>query len=180
MTSMRLSRNLSAIVALALSFVPVVAQQSQSGLPGGASALTETHGDWMIRCHMLSEKQNTQRVCWMVQTQANAQGQQVISVELKSAAEALEGTLVLPFGLAVTKPATFAVDEGSEIPAVFTTCIPAGCLVPVLFKGDMLAAVKAGKVLKIAAPTVDGQVLSLPIPLRGFSAAVARMDELTR
>ncbi len=88
-------------------------------LPGGASSLTETHGDWMIHCQVVAEAEASRRACVMAQRQTNAQGQQVLAIELLPSTEGLEGALVLPFGLAVRQAVSLTIEESEPIMAAF-------------------------------------------------------------
>lgn len=182
------SLNLIAASALvALVFVtglstPLAAQEAAapSLLPGGASSLTETHGDWTVSCQVITQDDVSERICVMGQRQTNAQGQQVLAIELLPSPDGLEGALVLPFGLAVTQPVLLAMDEGESITAAFSTCVPAGCVVPVEAASDTLAAMRAGSVMTVSASTVGGQSLELPVSLTGLAAATNRITELTQ
>ncbi|MCE8020458.1 invasion associated locus B family protein [Halomonas sp. MCCC 1A11036] len=181
-----ITRQTSALVALGIAGVlfplssPLMAQESAmpSLLPGGASSLTETHGDWTIRCQVVTQEEASERICAMSQRQANAQGQQVLAIELLPSPEGLEGAIVLPFGLAVTQPVALTIDEGEPINASFSTCLPAGCVVPIDASSDTLAAMRAGNQLVVSASNVNGQPLELPVSLMGFSAATNRIEAL--
>ncbi|WP_051228653.1 invasion associated locus B family protein [Pleomorphomonas oryzae] len=173
------------LVLLALFATPIKAQQTQGpqqgALPGGASSLSETHEDWTVRCQMASQKDAAKPVCAVVQTQVTPQGQQVISVELRVSPQGLKGALIMPFGLAINRPVSLSIDEeGQPVPESFTTCIPAGCVVPIEIDRGMLSAMRGGAVMKVSAFTVDDQKLSLPVSLKGFSAAADRISELVR
>ena len=70
-----------------------VAGQGGQGLPGGASSLQETHGDWRVAC----AQQNGKKVCAFSQQQTDKDTRQlVLAVELNApAADRAEGTLIL-------------------------------------------------------------------------------------
>ena len=73
------------------------ANQAGQGLPGGASSLQETYGDWRVAC----AQQNGKKICALSQRQTDKDSRQlVLAVELSApAADKAEGTLILPFGL---------------------------------------------------------------------------------
>ena len=173
---------LAALVIAAGLSTPLMAQEAAtpSLLPGGASSLTETHGDWTISCQVVAPDEASERVCVMGQRQTNAQGQQVLAIELLPSPDGLEGALVLPFGLAVIQPVTLTIDEGEPITASFSTCIPAGCVVPIEAGSDTLAAMRAGSVMTVAAFTAEGQTLELPVSLTGLAAATNRIEALVQ
>ncbi|MEO9340326.1 invasion associated locus B family protein [Mesorhizobium sp. SB112] len=142
--------------------------------------MTETHGDWTIRCQVVTQNETLERVCVMGQRQTNAQGQQVLAIELLPSPDGLEGALVLPFGLAVTQSVSLTIDEGEPITASFSTCVPAGCAVPIEAGSDTLAAMRAGSRLLVSAPNLNGQNLELTVSLTGLAAAIDRIIELTQ
>ncbi len=96
-------------------------------LPGGASQLQEIHGDWRVAC----VQQNSQRICSLIQQQADKDnGQLVVGVELRAMpGGTAEGTMVLPFGLAVGQPVALFLDDVPAMTLPFRTCLPVGCIV---------------------------------------------------
>lgn len=150
------------------------------GLPGGATSLNETHGDWTVAC--TTPEGNVR--CAVSQVQINNQNRQrVLSVELAAAesGNAANGTLVMPFGLALDQGVVLSIDEGELMPPLrFSTCLPAGCVVPLTFSADAVAAMRAGTALKAkAAANGSGQDVNFSISLSGFTSALTRAAELT-
>ena len=159
---------------------PAVPAPLEQTLPGGATQLQETHGDWRVIC----AQQNGQKVCGLSQQQTdNNTRQLVLGIELKAATgpDKAEGTMVLPFGLAVTKPVTLQVDEAGPVQTLpFRTCIPTGCLVPLTFDASTLASLRKGTTLTVKAIGDGGQEAALKISLKGFSSAFDRAAALTK
>lgn len=148
-----------------------------AGLPGGASSLDETHGDWVVHC----ELQSTDAVsCAMRQQQVDkSSGQRVLAIELHPSAGALVGTLVMPFGLALEAGVALNVDDKPPLPTVrYRTCLPGGCVVDVKLGQDMLAAFRNGSVLHVAATADGGKPAAFTISLKGFSGAQDRATQL--
>ncbi len=162
------------VFALALLAGGAVAQ----GLPGGATSLNETYGDWMVAC----VTQDKMGRCAMTQTQVGENRQRVLAVELSAAEGGNEanGVLVLPFGLRLDAGARLAIDGNApRDPLRFSTCLPAGCLVPLAFDAATVTALKAGKALGVTVTANDsGQGLAFSISLTGFSPALARLADL--
>ena len=147
-------------------------------LPGGASALSETHGDWTVNCQIVG----TGKACSLSHQQFNKQNsQRLLAIELstRTAADAT-GTLALPFGLALAKGINLEIDDKKlEGTLQFSTCQVVGCLVPVAFDAKITPLLKAATTLKINAVAADtGQPVSFSISLAGFSGALARTAEL--
>ena len=164
-------------LALALAGAgPALAQ----GLPGGASSLNETHGDWTVVCTTAQEAVR----CAIAQNQVSGENRQrVLAVELQAAegGSAATGTLVLPFGLRLDDGVRLALDEAEPFQTLrFSTCMPAGCLVPLSFDADTVSALRAGTALRIAATASDnGQEVALSVSLSGFTSALARLAALS-
>jgi invasion protein IalB len=146
-----------------------------AGLPGGATSLSETHGDWTVACRVLDRKGKSGRVCSMTQQQTNRKGQRALAIELRPEGDGATGVVVLPFGVAVTKGMRIAVDGtelGSNRP--FSTCLQIGCLAPlILGKGD-LGKLQAGKKLAVTAAAMGGRTFAIPASLKGFTSALKR------
>jgi invasion protein IalB len=154
------------------------ATASAQTLPGGATHIQETHGDWRVTCAQHSAR----RVCAFSQQQTAADtGQLVVGVELRIVStDAVEGTLVLPFGLAVNRPVTVKVDEGAVTPLPFRTCLPIGCLVTLSFPPETVAALRKGGTLVVQASADTTQVMPFRISLNGFGSALDRTAALSK
>ncbi|MFC5384645.1 invasion associated locus B family protein [Aquamicrobium segne] len=156
-----------------------VSTAAAQGLPGGATTLSETHGDWTVAC---TTPDGTVR-CAASQVQINSQNRQrVLSVELTATegGSATSGTLVMPFGLALDQGVVLSIDEGDFLPPLrFSTCLPAGCLVPLAFDAASVTALRAGTAVSVTVIANDsGQELSFSVSLSGFSSALNRLTEL--
>src|SRR5688572_15815651 len=101
MTSFR-SRLVALLAAAVLAAPALAAVQAGRGqpqpaqtLPGGATQLQETHGEWRVTCAQPSG----QKVCTLSQQLADQNSRQmVLGIELKTAtADKADGTLVMPF-----------------------------------------------------------------------------------
>lgn len=173
-------RTASAIVmllaSLGLSTVPTRAQEPPS-LPGGASSIQETFGDWRVVCQIVRDMKQ----CSMSQQQVRQDGQRVVAIELQPGPDqALAGTLVLPFGLLLDAGVTLRVDELPALPPLsFHTCLPVGCVARVTFEGDVIQALRGGATLHLQARTADTeQDFLIQISLNGFPAAADRLADL--
>ena len=160
-------------------FIGSVGTAAAQGLPGGASTLNETYGDWAVAC---TTPQGNVR-CAVSQVQINSQNRQrVLSVELMATdgGTAARGTLVLPFGLALEKGVVLSIDESEPLASLrFSTCLPAGCLVPLTFNADLVTAMRVGTVLKARATANDReQEINFSISLSGFTSTLTRAAEL--
>ncbi|WP_160300124.1 invasion associated locus B family protein [Devosia limi] len=171
---------LFAAASLALSGAAHGQEAPASTLPGGASLVTETHGDWTVTCTTpASGKQ-----CAFSQALADSQsGQRVLMLELTPPQDGtLAGMLVGPFGLNFANGLALAVDgEGLGAPLPFLTCIPTGCLVPLSFDSAQLDQLKAGATLTATGIGADTQQpVPISVSLTGFTRALERTAELAQ
>lgn len=159
---------------------PRIEAQAPSALPNGATSLNETYQDWAVIC-AAGEKG---RLCVLSQQQRKTDTNQlVLAVEFNSVtANEIRGTLVLPFGLKLADGVTLQVDDGPVSPALpFSTCLPAGCILPVVFDAGIVKALRAGTTLKLVAKAHDsGQNVLLGVSLKGFAAAQDRAVALAK
>jgi invasion protein IalB len=142
-------------------------------LPGGASSLNETHTDWSVNCAV----RDNRKACVFFQGQTNSSNQRVLLLELTaSAPDKVTGSLVLPFGLALDQGVKLlAEDTAPSAPLQFKTCLPAGCVVPIDFGADTVAALRKSGSLNVQAAAADGGgEIAFTISLKGFSAALDR------
>lgn len=170
---------LIAMMALAALVAPVSAQEV--GLPGGASTLNETHGDWFVTCAVQTQADGSKiKLCAFSQQQVAGQSRQrALAIELRPEGDSVKGALVLPFGLALQKGVTYQLDEGA-VGAVqtFRTCLPAGCLIDIAFDARTVESLKVGDVLKVKATADGGQEMTFSVSLTGFSSAYDRIVAL--
>jgi invasion protein IalB len=162
---------------VALGSVVAVAQDTVA-LPGGATALNETHGDWIVHCEVVQQ----QIGCALQQEQADGNSKQrILLVELAPQEGALRGTLVLPFGLALERGVTLQIEGAAPMPGLrFRTCLPAGCLVDVSFDAPTVAAMAQASALKVNTIADNGAEAPFSISLKGFSSALDRTITLAK
>ncbi|WP_180901842.1 invasion associated locus B family protein [Martelella soudanensis] len=149
-----------------------------SALPEGASSINETYQDWRVTC---ISNEGVDR-CAMIHNQvAKDSGQRVMTVELSlTADDKIQGVVIMPFGLALAQGVTLTIDAATEGKTFgFSTCLPQGCLAPVVFDAAMAEQLKNGTALNIIAQPIDGnEKFSITASLRGFTAAYKRLTEL--
>jgi len=166
---------LAVMVGMALE---VNAVESASSLPGGASSLSETYKDWRVACI----QQGTAKRCAMSQIQTQQNNQRILAIELNALnGNAVSGTLVLPFGLALESGAMLQIDDKPAMqPLRFRTCLPDGCLLPVTFDAATLVTLRSGTALKVKAAADGGAAALFSISLQGFATALDRVGALAR
>lgn len=165
-----------------LASTSVFAQGVTAPLPGGASSLRETHGDWIVNCIVPKDR----KICTISQQLAQqAQGggsQRVLSIELSPNGKSVDGALVLPFGLLLARGAALQVDDGKVQPATaIRTCVPGGCIAPLSVDGALVASMRKAKELKLNLVASDTEKpLVLALSLKGFGDALDRATSLLK
>lgn len=151
---------------------------SEHILPGGASSLNETYQDWRLLCRQTDAGSR----CIISQQEFDGKTrQQIVSVELTPSAGQMSGVVVLPFGAALNKGSSIEVDGqvvGKNLN--FSTCVPAGCLVPVSFDKAQFTTLQNGKKIEVKFSSVAGQQITLPISNKGLDKAAERIIALSR
>lgn len=170
-------RSAFATILLLAGTISGLAQQSPS-LPGGASSLQETYEDWRVMC---AQQNALPPVCSTSQTQVQKNGQRVLSIDLAGSNGSAKGNLILPFGLLLEAGVSLQANDepmGEALP--FKTCLPAGCIVPVVLDSKLIGAMSKGGALKIQAKAYGKeQAVNFQISLKGFSNALDRANKLS-
>ncbi|MCR4264881.1 invasion associated locus B family protein [Nitratireductor sp. ZSWI3] len=168
-------------VAVAAIFFAATAAlaQAETQSSDAPSSLSETYDDWTVACVGQGEK----RRCAFTQRQIQKDGQRVLAIELTPSDDGgLRGSLVLPFGLDLKKGATFSIDDlPPGKPSHFQTCLPVGCILPLIFTEETTKALRASERLKIGTYASDAQKeVPFSVSLKGFAAALDRTIVLTQ
>ncbi|MGE7416125.1 invasion associated locus B family protein [Methylobacterium tarhaniae] len=145
--------------------------------PNGASAVSEVYGDWTISC----TRENDTRQCQLSQAQGVAQtGQRRFSIELNAPQDGRSnGLMLMPLGLSIEPGVTFKLDDATlGKGAPYTSCVQAGCIVPISFPTVATDAMKTAVNLRVTGTKPNGEAETITVPLAGFAAALARMSQL--
>ncbi len=147
--------------------------------PNGASSIVETFGDWTVDCRATEGR----KVCLLAQSQGDTRsGQRVFAIELRAPREGRsDGTILMPFGLKLENGAILKLDDKDLGQGVrFSTCVPAGCLLPVSFPKVATDAMTSATRLTVAALSLSsGEAVTFNVTLTGFPAALARAAQLS-
>lgn len=76
-------------------------------------SVSEKYGDWQVICRIARTAERSVQLCSITQQKDSAKGQRMLVTELRPNREGVDGILVLPFGVAVTKPISLQVDKRS-------------------------------------------------------------------
>ena len=145
-----------------------------SAWPNGASALSETYGNWTVNCSRDGDTTD----CLVIQSQGDQRsGKRLFSIELHPPADGVsEGLILMPFGLQIEPGVTFKLDdEALGKGAPFSYCIADGCLVPISLPTLATDRMKTAQNLIVSATRKNAtEPATVTLPLGGFAAAFAR------
>ncbi len=79
--------------------------------------------------------------------------------------------VTVPLGMALAKGSRVLIDQNQPMTAPFAFCVPAGCMADYAITPETVNNLKKGKSLYIQAIKVDGQPLTVPLPLADFAKA---------
>jgi invasion protein IalB len=146
------------------------AADEQPAAPAAAPAAPPP--GWAVRCASASREAPLE--CAMEQTAVLSKtGQTVVSVNIRvpSDTHAPEILVQLPLGFALSGGARFQVDDGKATEMELRTCENRGCYASTPIAPDVLAALKAGKQMKVSFQTLNKETISIPLPLTDFATA---------
>jgi invasion protein IalB len=79
--------------------------------------------------------------------------------------------ITVPLGMALANGTRVLIDQNQPLTAPFAFCVPAGCMADYDITPETVANLKKAKGLYIQAIKVDGQPLTVPLPLGDFAKA---------
>jgi invasion protein IalB len=155
---------------------PRTAQSAPAPAPAAAEpaapAAAAAPPGWAVRCASASREAPLE--CAMEQTAVLSKtGQTVVSVNIRvpSDTHAPEILVQLPLGFSLSGGARFQVDDGKATEMELRTCENRGCYASTPLAPDVLAALKAGKQMKVSFQTLNKETISIPLPLTDFATA---------
>lgn len=134
--------------------------------------------DWAVVCPKPDNKEASGCEA-ILRVTASETGQQVLRVSVLRIPESEHplGVFVLPLGFLLQQGVLLSVDEKEIGRLPVQRCEPAGCLAPLIINDDLQSFFKAGKSAELKLFNAQGQTVSLPMSLSGFTAALAALDK---
>ena len=129
--------------------------------PGWASRCTSSGRDAPLECAI-------EETAVLTKT-----GQLIVLVNIRVTADtrAPVALVQLPLGLNLPGGAKFQVDDGKAVDLPIQTCENRGCYANLPIPQDLLAALRAGKQLKVSFQNLGKETITIPMPLSDFAAA---------
>lgn len=138
----------------------------------------ESFKAWSIVCPD-GEGSNCQLRQELIQTNT---GKLVSAVVIDKTKDGLAtATFITPFGLLLPAGLRFSVDNGASLKAMFSTCLPQGCLASATLSPATLYSFKAGNRLDLDAEAIKPhQPVKIEFSLLGFSAAWKKLAGINK
>jgi invasion protein IalB len=135
--------------------------------------------DWVTRCERAAGDDGREQ-CFIVQNLVLKEGNQrvmLIAVAFPPDEPDPVAVLTLPLGISLPPGVRLRIDGGEEHLFAVDRCIASGCKVGFVLSGELLGAFKRG--LQAVVTIHDGgrQPITLPVSLRGFTAALRSLSE---
>lgn len=150
---------------------PRTAQTTTPAAPDAEAAAPPTAG-WTTRCGSASRTAPLE--CAMEQSGVLTKtGQLVVLVNVRVPSDTHVPVMLvqLPLGLDLANGAKLQVDDGKTSDLQLQTCENRGCFASTQIAPDLLAALRAGKQLKLSFQNLSKESITIPLPLTDFAAA---------
>ncbi len=148
-------------------------------LAAGSAAAQNPHGksfgDWRIRCNSATGAPSQ---CQMLQ---NVVVKETGRPVLQSVVGYIDGStnpvgvLVLPLGIYLPPGLTLQIDKGQIYEMAIEICGKKGCRVRFSIDSTLLGTLKGGSVAEISFHTGTQKPLTVPLSLKGFTAALGEL-----
>lgn len=164
-----------AIIGISMT-LGVGTSYAQTNTSDGPKIVT---GVWTVNCSPVGEDQKL--ICEASRTIALQQtGESLLTVfvspwQQDGATEPFLMRLQLPHGLDLPKGVQIKVDEGSAGTATFQTTTPTNVFARLGLSDGLIGSLKKGKIMSVSFSGINGNQISIPVPLNGFTAVFAKL-----
>jgi invasion protein IalB len=128
---------------------------------------------WRVECTGNGKILDCRAVQQLFQRIPNQGDRLLVAVLVRRPADAktAQMTIQLPLGLNLTEAVQIKVDGGAPERQPIQTCTNIGCFVSMAVNDKLIAAMRAGKELKIIVQDPSKKPVEMPLPLLGFGLA---------
>lgn len=171
---------LSGAMLLAASCPIALAQDAGNASQTPASTAQLVSGGWTLGCR--SERRSKQLLCEASQTIAVAKTREtllsvfVTPVQNEEETQSFVLRFQLPHGLNLPAGVHFQIDEQAAQSPVIQTSNQAGLFARSELTEALLTALKKGATMTVSFSALNGNTLSVPVTLSGFSAVFAKLQ----
>jgi len=172
------------LILSAFAAAPAIAQApaaapAQTQTDPNAPALSEPYQDWTLRCFNVASP----APCDILQVAVNRQSQQRMlsaTIAYIPARSAFAMQIAVPLGVTLSKGLTLNAGDHTLKNVHFARCARDGCYIEIVVDEPTIQALgKAGQSTTIVIyPYNQNKEFKLPLSLKGFDAAIARLKVL--
>jgi invasion protein IalB len=152
----------------------VPARQAAPAATAAPQDTTKATPGWSVHCGDAGQG----LVCKAVQSVALAKTRRLLaSVTVTKPAADKNGTILLRLPLGIFNPAgvIVSIDDGKPEALKIQTCDAKGCYAGGPIAPEKLAAMRKGATLKLVFQNLRKKAITVPVPLKGFEAAYAKL-----
>jgi invasion protein IalB len=156
------------------------AEQPAAGQPQAGQAVRlnlQPGAGWSSKCASPSRQAAVE--CSLEQTVVvTSSGQLLASVVLRVAADTRQPVMLIqvPVGLYLPAGVTLQIDDGKPLPLALQTCDLKGCYTGMPVAAETIAAMKSGKLFKIAVQNMARENINIPLALDNFADAYQKIQ----
>lgn len=175
-----------AVSAVLFAFGTMDAQDGHAAAPEKpAESKVEAASAWAVRCHepKPAEKEAQKnsaasKQCEVFQRQdVKKTGQRVIEMAIGYPPERKDarGVFILPTGILLQDGVTLKIDDNDPLKFQVRYCVPNGCMAYVTMSNAILETMSKGNTAFVGITQINGAKVSIPMPLKGFNDALAKI-----
>jgi invasion protein IalB len=168
------------VLVTGAAIAPALAQAKKDNKPATTTDGKPAQSAWVKVCEQatfkVNDKEEKKGVCLSHHERLDANTGMVL---VSAAIREIEGQpkpaliIMLPLGMAIGPGIQAKIDNDADIIKFpFTLCHPAGCTGEMEASPELIAKLKGGKELMVAAINVSGAPIGFPVPLTGFGPAL--------
>jgi invasion protein IalB len=157
---------------------PAQAQQpapaaDANAAPGQNGQPQLMYSPWIKICNKSSTDPNAKQVCVTAKDGRLENGMPVAAVALIEPQGETRKLMriTVPLGMQLQHGTRMIIDQETPATAPYFMCFPNGCMADYEANAEMVAKLKKGKTLTVQAINMQGQPISLPLPLGDFAKA---------
>ena len=131
------------------------------------------YSPWIKICNKAANDPNAKQVCVTAKDGRLENGMPVAAaalIEPQGEPRKLI-RITVPLGMQLQHGTRMVIDQDAPAQAPYFMCFPNGCMADYEATADMIAHMKKGKTLTLQAINMQGQAISLPLPLADFAKA---------
>ena len=139
--------------------------------PAAADAPQLRYSPWMKLCGQGPDT-NNKKVCVTSKDGRLETGMPVVMAQLfEPEGEAKVLRIIVPIAMQLPPGTRFIIDQNQPVQAPYKVCFPSGCMSDYPVTDDIVGKMKKGQMLTVQAINMQGQPISLPLPLGDFAKA---------